>query len=77
MRLCDDSMFPLEILHKYGYECVTGGHTDVVALKERGLAVPCCNIGCGYYNAHNPDEYTVFRYLEKAVAFVGDLIESL
>ena len=77
IRLCYDDMFPPEILHKYGYECVPGGRTDVVALKERGLQVPCCNIGCGYYNAHKPDEYTLFSHLEKALEFVGKLIDCI
>ena len=77
IRLCNDDMFPVDILHKYGYECVNGGRTDVVALKERGLETPCCNIGCGYYNAHKPDEYTMFTHLEKALAFVSELLEKI
>ena len=77
IRLCDDGMFPQHLLQKYGYECVVGGRTDVVALKERGLQIPCCNIGCGYYNAHKSDEYTMFSHLQKALAFVGELIDSI
>ena len=77
IRLCDDSMFPVAVLQKYGYECVPGGRTDVVALKERGLQAPCCNIGCGYYNAHKTDEYTVFSHVEKALAFVSELIDAI
>ena len=75
--LCDDALFPQHVLEKYGYECVAGGRTDVVALKERGLVAPCCNIGCGYYNAHKPDEYTMFSHVEKALAFVSELIETI
>jgi di/tripeptidase len=70
-------MFPAAILQKYGYVCVAGGRTDVVALKERGLQVPCCNIGCGYYNAHRADEYTMFSHVEKALAFVCELIDAI
>lgn len=77
IRLCDDVMFPAAILQKYGYVCVAGGRTDVVALKERGLQVPCCNIGCGYYNAHKADEYTMFSHVEKALAFVCELIDAI
>ena len=77
IRLCDDDMFPAALLQKYGYECVPGGRTDVVALKERGLQAPCCNIGCGYYNAHKTDEYTVFSHVEKALAFVSELIDTI
>ena len=77
VRLCDDSMFPVAVLQKYGYGCVPGGRTDVVALKERGLETPCCNIACGYYNAHKSDEYTIFTHLEKALAFVCELLEKI
>ena len=77
VRLCDDSMFPVAVLQKYGYGCVPGGRTDVVALKERGLQAPCCNIGCGYYNAHKTDEYTMFSHVEKALAFVSELIDAI
>lgn len=77
IRLCDDGMFPAAVLQKYGYGCVPGGRTDVVALKERGLQVSCCNIGCGYYNAHKADEYTLFSHVEKALAFVSELIDCI
>lgn len=77
IRLCDDALFPHHLLEKYGYECVLGGRTDVVALKERGLQTPCCNISCGYYNAHKTEEYTVFSYLEKAFAFVSEIIDCI
>ena len=77
IRLCDDAMFPVAVLQKYGYGCVPGGRTDVVALKERGLQTPCCNISCGYYNAHKTDEYTVFSHVENALAFVSELIDAI
>ena len=77
IRLCDDNLFPSDVLLKYGYECVPGGRTDVVALKERGLQVPCCNISCGYYNAHKPDEYTVFTHLVTSLTFVSDVIDRI
>lgn len=75
--LCSNDMFPTATLQKYGYECVVGGRTDVVALKERGLTIPCCNIGCGYYNAHQCEEYTIFSHLQKALSFVDELIDVL
>ena len=75
--LCSNDMFPVSTLQKYGYECVVGGRTDVVALKERGLTIPCCNIGCGYYNAHTNEEYTIFSHLQKALSFVDELIDVL
>lgn len=73
--LCDDDFLPKSLLEKYGYSCVEGGRTDIVALKERGLAQPCCNISCGYYNAHKDDEYTNISHLANAYAFVREWLE--
>ena len=70
VRLCDDDFVPQQLMSEYGYECVNGGRTDVVALKERGLEAPCCNISCGYYNAHKSDEYTIVSELYKAHDFI-------
>lgn len=28
IRLCDEDLFPSDVLLKYGYECVPGGRTD-------------------------------------------------
>ncbi|MBO5921131.1 MAG: hypothetical protein J6Q48_01925 [Bacteroidaceae bacterium] len=75
--LCDYDFIPNDLLQKYNYVCVDGGRTDVVALKERGLHVPCCNISCGYYNAHKPDEYTVFAHLVTSLTFVSDVIDRI
>ena len=72
--LCDSDFIPEEILTKYGYEMVRGGKTDVVELKMRGLQIPVCNIGCGYYNAHKNSEYTVFAELQNCFIFVKDII---
>lgn len=77
IRLCDNDFIPNDLLQKYSYMCVDGGRTDVVALKERGLHVPCCNISCGYYNAHKPEEYSVFTHLENSLAFVSDIIDRV
>ena len=75
--LCDYDFIPNDLLQKYNYVCVDGGRTDVVALKERGLQIPCCNISCGYYNAHKPDEYTVFAHLVTSLTFVSDVIDRI
>lgn len=37
------------------YPCVAA-HLDVVELKMRGLEIPVCNIGCGYYEAHKSSD---------------------
>ncbi len=73
--LCDDDFAPKSLMEKYGYSCVEGGRTDVVALKERGLKCPCCNISCGYYNAHKEEEYTDRNHLRNAYAFVKEWLQ--
>lgn len=77
IRLCDDDFIPEWIRRKYGYMPVEGGITDVVHLKQRGLLVPCCNISCGYYNAHKPEEYTNVAELQNSFDFVKTLVLTL
>lgn len=77
IRLTEQGFLPAATLEKYGYECCEGGRTDVTALKERGLSIPCCNISCGYYNAHTSEEYTLFSQLAHSLAFVEALIGAL
>ena len=72
--LCDSDFIPLHILQQYGYQMVRGGKTDVVELKMRGLAIPVCNVSCGYYNAHKNSEYTLFSELQNSLAFVQAVI---
>ena len=76
IQLCDEDFAHKSIMAKYGYSCVEGGRTDVVALKERGLKPPCCNISCGYYNAHKDEEYTDFAHLQKAYNFVRAWVQE-
>lgn len=77
LRLCDDDFIPQDIMQKYGFAPVEGGVTDVVHLKERGLPIPCCNISCGYYNAHKVEEYTTISELLICLEFVKTIILSL
>ena len=76
-HLCDPDFIPAAILEKYNYEMVRGGKTDVVELKMRGLAIPVCNIGCGYYDAHKNSEYTIFSELNNCLNFVQELIQTI
>ena len=57
-------------LKSYGYSEENGMTTDVMTLKQNGLAVACANISCGYYNPHTPDEYTNFAELENCLDFI-------
>ena len=75
--LCEYDFIPQYLLHKYGYEMVRGGKTDVVELKMRGLKIPVCNVGCGYYNAHKRDEYTIFSELQNCLSFVREILRSI
>ena len=77
IRLCDDDFIPEWIRQKYGFVPVEGGITDVVHLKQRGLQIPCCNISCGYYNAHTTEEYTNAAELQNSFEFVKTLISTL
>ena len=77
VRLCEDDFIPAEIRNLYGYAPVPGGKTDVVALKQRGLKIPCCNLSCGYQNAHKPEEYTVVKDLLNAYHFVHHILNVL
>ena len=77
ISLCREGFIAAELLDKFGYSTVPGGRTDVVALRERGLEKDCCNIGCGYYNAHRSDEYTLFSHLQNALAFVSEVVDNL
>lgn len=77
IRLCEDDFIPEKVRLKYGYKPVEGGITDVVHLKQRGLHIPCCNISCGYYNAHKPDEYCVTSELQNSLKFVKNVIELM
>lgn len=75
--LCEQDFIPQNLLCKYGYEMVRGGKTDVVELKMRGLGIPVCNIGCGYYDAHKNSEYTMFSELQNSLSFVRDVLQSI
>ena len=74
--LCDDDFISQTILDKYNYQMVSGGKTDVVALKMRGLDIPVCNISCGYYNAHKNNEYTLFSELQNCLNFVKNILNE-
>lgn len=75
ITLCEEGFIPHDILDIYGYQYTVGGRTDVVALRERGLQKNCCNISCGYYNAHTIEEFTRFSELENALRFVSHVVD--
>lgn len=74
--ICSEQFIHDVAPQKWGYKEERGLITDVEALKERGLAVSCVNISCGYYNPHTDNEITVKRDLEKCWRFVQHIIEE-
>lgn len=54
----------------FGYAEATGMMTDVEALKSNGLEISCCNLSCGYYNAHSFNETTNIYDLSKCLKLV-------
>ncbi len=77
VELCSSEFAQAVNLSAWKYKEGSGLTTDVMTLKQRGLEVSCCNISCGYYNAHTKDEYTVFSELQHCLDFVCHIIEDL
>ena len=75
MDLCSEEFLERVDPEKYGYRATCGMHTDVYALKRRGLKSPV-NISCGYYEPHTNHEYTVLRDLAKCYRLVRHIVHS-
>lgn len=60
----------------FGYKEAEGMLTDVLTLKENGLAVSCINMSCGYYEPHTDVEFTNVPDLLNCLAFVEHIIET-
>lgn len=74
MDLCSDEFLERINPLKYGYQVSDGMHTDIYALKRRGLAISCVNISCGYYEPHTAHEYTVLNDLGKCYRLVRHIV---
>ena len=61
---------------QFGYHLEEGMMTDVLTLKENGLAVSCVNLSCGYYDPHSDHEFTVKRDLLNCLSFVEHIINN-
>jgi len=77
VTLSEPEFWPADVLARYGFQAVHGGKTDVVALRMRGLSIPCCNVSCGYYEAHTANEYTVWEELERCADFVQAILMKI
>lgn len=67
----------LPYLEKWNYNITTGGQTDVVELKEKGLNISSFNMSCGYYDPHTSNEYVNLSDVNNCVGLVQDLIKNL
>ena len=74
MDLCSEEFIERINPEKYGYQVADGMHTDVYALKRRGLGISCVNISCGYYEPHTDHEYTVLKDLAKCYRLVRHIV---
>ena len=72
--LCSDEFLKATGYRDFGYEETEGMLTDVLELKEKGLAVSCINLSCGYYEPHTPHEFTVKKDLLNCLDLVRHII---
>ena len=73
-ELCSSEFLEAVGMSNFGYKKSSGLLTDVYTLKTKGLAVSCCNISCGYYQAHTDSEVTVISELQNCLNFVRSII---
>ena len=73
-ELCSSEFVEACHINEFGYEVQKGMMTDVMTLKERGLAVSACNISCGYYNPHTDNEMTRISDLLNCYELVKSII---
>lgn len=66
-----------EYLGWHGYDFSDGMMTDVMQLKQNGLAVACANVSCGYYRPHSDDEYVVVHEVENCLGLFESIIENM
>ncbi|MES4791697.1 MAG: hypothetical protein C4321_00755 [Chloroflexota bacterium] len=65
------------LLKRHDWQEVNGLLTDVLALKERGLAVSAVNIACGYYRPHTDGEYVVIDDVRRVRHVMYEMIDVL
>ena len=75
-ELCSREFLADTEYEKFGYQPHDGMITDVGELKERGLAISCINLSCGYYEPHSDEEFTVKKDLLNCLALVRHIIEN-
>ena len=61
------------IAKKFGYKETSGGSTDVVELKKRGVNICVFNASCGYHNPHKPSEWCDIEQVFNTLDFFRDV----
>ena len=74
-ELCSREFLMAAGYERFGYQETEGAMTDILALKENGLAVSCINLSCGYYEPHTDMEFTVKKDLLNCLKLVEHIIE--
>jgi len=59
---------------KFRYKPSQGLWSDCDILSEY---ISCCNLSCGYYNAHSKTEYTKFNELNNALLYGKEILNTL
>lgn len=77
IELCNKTFIPRNLLNKYKYKPNTGIMTDVESLKFLGYDKACCNLSCGYYNAHSNKEFTIIQDLFNCLNLVKEIIKTV
>ena len=75
-EICSDDFIRDINPDAFGYKENTGMMTDVETLKQRGLAVSCINLSCGYYSPHTENEYIIKADMINALDFVDSIITN-
>lgn len=65
------------LLRAYQYKAAKGLMTDVMALKEIGVACSVANLSCGYFNPHRDDEFVNLDCVSRCLRLVVSIIQEL
>lgn len=76
ISLCSEKFLSDSLFEQFGYKRTEGLMTDIEILRERGLAISCVNLSCGYYEPHSDTEFTVKKDLLNCLDFVQHIIEQ-
>lgn len=76
VELCSAEFIEACGIGNFGYEVAHGMMTDVMTLKQQGLAVCAANLSCGYYNPHTEQEMTCISDLRRCYSLVCYIVKT-